>query len=303
MKTILLLALCIGFMISSDAQPILPADFKVLKAKEDSMKIPAATLIQGINASDRFKADSLFTKMLVRALMIPNSFYYPFDSIYTVSKLYAPDSSFRIYTWQMVINDNIIRQHGAIQMKTNDGRLKLFPLIDKSDITVNMEDTVGNNFGWMGAVYYKVLLNKYQDKNYYTLLGYDENNIRSNKKIIEVLRFENNQPIFGGPFFSVPSNTLKVKNPARFIMEFKKEAGPRLNYDNELNMIVFEHLVSESNEPNKKWTLIGDGDYEGFKWQSGRWIYVSKVFNEITPEGKEPVPVPVKENKEIKDNF
>jgi hypothetical protein len=44
MKTILLLALCIGFMISSDAQPILPADFKLLKAKEDSMKIPAATL-------------------------------------------------------------------------------------------------------------------------------------------------------------------------------------------------------------------------------------------------------------------
>ena len=302
MKTILLLALCIGFMISSDAQPILPADFKLLKAKEDSMKIPAATLIQGINASDRFKADSLLTKMLVRALMVPNSFYYPFDSIYTVSKLYAPDSSFRIYTWQMVINDNIIRQHGAIQMKTNDGRLKLFPLIDKSDITVNMEDTVGNNFGWMGAVYYKVLLNKYQDKNYYTLLGYDENNIRSNKKIVEVLRFENNQPLFGGQFFSVPSNTLKVKNPARFIMEFKKEAGPRLNYDNELNMIVFEHLVSESNEPNKKWTLIGDGDYEGFKWQSGRWIYVSKVFNEMTPEGKEPVPVPVKENKEIKEN-
>jgi len=61
--------------------------------------------------------------------------------------------------------------------------------------------------------------------------------------------------------------------------------------------------TGESNEPNKKWTLIGDGDYEGFKWQSGRWIYVSKVFNEITPEGKEPVPVPVKENKEIKDNF
>ena len=78
-------------------------------------------------------------------------------------------------------------------------------------------------------------------------------------------------------------------------MEYKKDAGARLTYDNDLKMIVFEHLESESNEPNKKWTYIPDGDYEGFKWKNGKWVHVTKVFNLVTPEGKEPLPNPVKD--------
>ena len=182
-------------------------------------------------------------------------------------------------------------------MKTADGSLKLIPLIDKSDITQNMADTIADNRGWMGAIYYKIILTKFQDKNYYTLLGFDENNIRSNRKIIEVLSFNDGKPVFGGRYFSVPNNSLFPKNPSRYIMEFKKEASPRLTYDPTLGMIVMEHLVSESNEPNKKWTLVPDGDYEGFKWIDGRWVYVEKIFNQVTPEGQAPVPTPINESK------
>ena len=87
------------------------------------------------------------------------------------------------------------------------------------------------------------------------------------------------------------------KNPARYVYEFKKEAGPRLRFDDEMNMIIMEHLISESNEPKKKWTLIGDGDYEGFKWEKGKWKYIAKVFNEVTPEGKAPTPTPIRDDK------
>jgi hypothetical protein len=276
-------------------QHIKSTDYKFLQKKEDSLKLLSDKLLQGINPGDRLIADSQFTKVLVRALKTGNSFYYPFDSVYGISKLYAPDSSFRIYSWQMVINENVVRQHGAIQMRTDDGSLKLFPLIDKSDITENMADTIANNYGWMGAVYYKIILTKYQNRPYYTLLGYDENNIRSNKKIIEVLNFENGQPIFGSRMFSIASGYGYNNKMARFILEFKKQAGPRLNYDDDLKMIVFEHLVSESNQPNKKWTLIGDGDYEAFKWMDGKWVYMNKVFNEVTPLGQEPVPAPIRD--------
>ena len=199
----------------------------------------------------------------------------------------------------MVINDNIIRQHGAIQMRTADGALKLFPLIDKSDITENMADTIGDNRGWMGAVYYRIILTKEQDHSFYTLIGYDENNIRSSKKVIEVLRFVDGKPVFGGHYFSIPNNSLIANNPARYILEFKKEASPRLTYDESLNMIVMEHLVSESGEINKKWTLIPDGDYEALKWTNGKWVYVNKIFSEVTPEGKAPVPNPLIESKLI----
>lgn len=297
MKLFPFIALSFFLLPSAQAQRFSRQDMQLLQKKEDSLKNLSIKIIQGINPSDRFNADSSFTKVFVRALKTKNSFYYPFDSIYTVSKLYAPDSSFRIYTWQMVINDNVIRQHGAIQMRTSDGSLKLFPLIDKSDITSNMADTIANHLGWMGAVYYKIVETKAQGKSYFTLLGYDENNIRSNKKIIEILTFNNGEPVFGARRFSIASGYGYKGNMARFIMEFKKDASPRLTYDTDLNMIVFEHLISESNQPNKKWTLVGDGDYEGFKWMDGRWIYVNKIFNEVTPEGKAPAPVPLNDSK------
>ncbi len=180
------------------AQRISPADKKELQKKEDSLKTFAFEIIQGRTAEQRLVADSQFTKMFVRALKINNSFYYPFDSLITISRLAPQDSSFKIFTWQMVVNDYVTRVHGAIQMKTADGSLKLFPLIDKSAVTSNKEDTIGNNFGWMGAVYYKLIEKKAFGKNYYTLLGYDENNINSNKKVIEILTFQNGEPIFGG---------------------------------------------------------------------------------------------------------
>ncbi len=279
------------------AQRINKADAKLLQQKEDSLKKYAVKLIQGINAADRFNADSMFTRMLVRTLKTPSSFYYTFDSLETISKLYAPDSSFKIFTWQMMINDNVIRQHGAIQMRTYDGSLKLFPLIDKSDVTVKLNDTVGNNKGWIGAVYYNIVQKQSGGTNFYTLLGFDENNIRSNKKLIEVLHFDDGEPVFGGRFFSFEEDTVFKTSIGRYIMEYKKTDGPKLNYDAEMDMIVVEHLISESNEPQKKWTYVGDGDYEGFKWKGGKWVHIEKLFHQVTPLGQAPVPNPINENK------
>ena len=297
MKLFTLIFLACLVQVTAGAQRISKTDLSILQKKEDSLGSLSMKIIQGINPSDRLNADSIFTRVFVRALKTKNSFHYPFDSVFTVSKLYAPDSSFRIYTWQMVINENVIRQHGAIQMKTADGSLKLFPLIDKSDITTNMADTIADNFGWMGAVYYKIISTKAQGKTFYTLLGYDENNILSNKKLIEMLSFNGGVPIFGARQFSIPSGFGYKNNMARFIMEFKKSASPRLTFDEDLNMIVFEHLISETNQPNKKWSYVGDGDYEGFKWMDGRWVYVNKIFTEVTPEGQAPAPVPLNDSK------
>ncbi len=297
MKNLILFITCISCSVFCFSQRLQKSDETVLQQKEDSLKTYSSDLIQAINAQNRFKADSLFTKMFVRALKTNGSFYYPFDSLETISKLYPPDSSFRIFTWQMVINDNIIRQHGAIQMRTADGSLKLYPLIDKSDVTINIADTIGNNKGWIGAVYYRIIENKSSNQKYYTLLGYDENNIRSNRKIIEVLNFVNDEPEFGGRYFSFENDAVKLPTMSRYIMEYKKSTGARLTYDENLSMIVFEHLESESNEPKKKWTLIPDGDYEGFKWNNGKWVHVEKVFNQVTPEGKEPVPSPLKDTQ------
>jgi hypothetical protein len=279
------------------AQRLSAADAKQLRLKEDSMKTLALQIVQGRTAAERFTADSHFTKMLVRALKVKHSIQYPFDSLLTISKLAPSDSTFKIFTWHLVVNDNVVRQHGAIQMKTPDGSLKLFPLIDKSHLMANPGDTIASHLDWYGAVYYKLIEKEANGRKYYTLLGYDENNLKSNKKIIDVLSFFDREPVFGGSYFSFKDNAIRQKFGKRYIMEYKKHAGPRLTYDPDLDMIVFEHLTSETGEMNKKWTYVGDGDYEGLKWTNGKWVHVEKVYDFKLDQGQEPVPNPLRDAK------
>src|SRR5688572_25087646 len=85
------------FSLNATGQ-ITKADLRILKAKEDSLADYSRFLVMDSMTAGRMKSDSVFTRSLVRALQVKNSFYYPFDSILGVSKLYAPDSTFRIFT-------------------------------------------------------------------------------------------------------------------------------------------------------------------------------------------------------------
>lgn len=271
---------------------ITPANFKQLQKIEDSLKVHGITMVQGDNVTARFYADSTFIKMLVRALKTPYSFYYPFDSLVTISKLTPPDSSFRIITWQFERNENSYRQRGAIQMNTKDGSLQLYPLLDMSDFTTAPTDSLRSATNWIGAIYYNIIQDTFNKKKVYTLLGYDGNNFATTKKWIEVLTFSpDGKPIFGGTYFNYALDELKPKQPAyRFLLEYKKEAKVRLTYDQELKVIVFDHLVSETNEPSKRKTLVPDGDYEAFMWRKGTWVHIPKLFNQkIDMRGVDPL--------------
>ena len=285
--------------ISSQAQKLNPADFAALKAQEDILAFYAKNVIFDSLAENRFHYDSVFIRLLVKALKTPNSFQYPFDSLYTISRLYAPDSSFRIFTWQLQKDESYYRQEGAIQMKTKDGSLKLFPLFDASDYTSIPTDSVRTNTNWIGAIYYRILMKEYKGKKYYTLFGYDDNDFGSTRKWLEVLTFDaNGQPVFGGNYFDYKDDELKPAQPVnRFLLEYQKDARARMVYDPDMDMIIFDHLESESNEPQKKFTLIPDGDYEGFKWQNGKWEHVAKVFDQKLEDGQAPRPEPVYDDK------
>ena len=295
MKIFLTTVFFLFTLFASFGQRLSATEINKLKKQEDSLKTNAAKILYGRTAKEKFEADSLFTKGLVRALINKNSFYFPFDSLVSISKQYPADSSFRIITWQMLINEKVVRQHGAIQMKTADGSLKLFPLIDKSDVTTKTTDTIADNRAWMGAVYYKIVEKSFEGKKYYTLLGFDENTMSTDKKVIEVVTFNDGKPQFGGRYFVMENG--KPNTMARYELEYKKQTSPKLGYDDGLDMIVMEHLVSETNEPNKKYTLVPDGDYEGFKWINGRWVYVAKIFNEVTELGNAPVPTPIRDDQ------
>jgi hypothetical protein len=261
------------------------------------LKNQAANILEAREWPDRLRADSLFTRTLVQTLKLPYSFRYPFDSLGTISVVYAPDSAFRIFSWQLMKDFSFYRQKGAIQYKTANGSLRLTPLFDVSPFTEQPCDSVRDASQWIGAVYYKILLNTFQGKNYYTLLGYDENDARSTRKWMEVLTFnEQGQPQFGGDFFQYRPDDMKPPVPTqRFYLEYKKGANARMNFDEELQLITFAHLISENGVPAAHYTLVPEGSYEGFKWVQGKWVHIPVVEAldpnpQINPPKENPAP-------------
>ena len=297
-KPLLYILFLFAVCLSAEAQKISSADLKVLRKKEDSLKMYAKDLNVDSFAANRMRSDSFFIKVLRRSLAVKNSFYYPFDSVKGIGNLYAPDSSFRIITWSLSYSEDFSSQRGVIQYLTADGRPKYIPLIDNSQLTPYPEDSVRGNKNWIGAVYYNVIQTKYKGRNYYTLFGFDPNSIRSNKKWIEVLTFGPDQsPVFGGQYFSFEKDSVRRPTQFRYSIEYKKEASSTVNFDPELNLILVDHLISESDEPELPFTFVPDGDYEGFKWVNGKWLHIDKVFNEKLQDGQAPVPDPILDAK------
>ncbi len=289
-RLITLCLFCLPLLSSPTATAQSTAARQELSQLETSLKRYADSMIHAQEAADRFRADSHFVRGLVRALKVNHSFSYPFESLETVSRLYAPDSSFRIFSWQMKKDEYFYLQKGAIQMKTRDGSLKLYPLFDYSMHTSLPLDSVRTPQNWIGAIYYKMVLKEHRGKKYYTLLGFDGFSIGSNKKWMEVLTFNQQQePVFGGPFISFQEDSVRKPIQYRFGLEYKKEAAALLTYDADLDMILFDHLISETDEPEKKNTYIPDGTYEGFTWKNGLWVHVDKVFHFQLEDGQFPV--------------
>lgn len=308
LKISLILLICTGIAasgVSQPPQPILPQNKKKLEKKEDSLIYYARHLVTDSTTAERMVADSIFTRLLVRSLQIRNSFYYPFDSLMGISRLYAPDSTFRIFTWYIQFDQFYGRQKGAIQMRTKDGSLKLIPLRDYSEFTTGAEDSVRNKSNWIGAMYYNIVQNEYRGKQYYTLFGFDSYSAQSSKKWVEVMYFDQKgEPVFGGPFFSYEHDNPPQKTQYRLSMEYKKDARTLMNYIDDLGMILMDHLISETDQPELKFTYVPDGDNEGFKWENGKWVHVNKAFDfqidmsGVDPYmGKPPVEQPILDSK------
>lgn len=220
-----------------------------------------------------------FIKNLVKALKIPGSYDYPFDSLKQISILKAPDNKFRIFVWNLRLDNESYRYYGCIQMNDKQKGLKLFPLFDNSPTIRNPQDTVLGSDSWWGALYYTILMNKYKGNTYYTLLGWDGNDKTSNKKVIDVLTFQEGVPVFGAPIFRFSKDSVAK----RVVFEFSNDAVMILRYVGEKKIILYDHLIPPKPSATGIYKLyLPDGSYDYLNWQNGQWVKGEKVFDTIT---------------------
>lgn len=283
----------------------LQAQEKELRQAEDSLKKFIHYVHFGTTDQEKFAFNELFIVELEKTLKDEHSFNYPFDSLKNIARIYAPDESFRLFNWNLPLENGTHEFFCLIQVKaSSDNDYRVFKLTDKSAEVESPETMILTAERWYGALYYKIILSKYKDKKYYTLLGWDGNNLLSTKKLIDVLSFKSNgKPQFGAAIFK---KYKEKEKPVRIIFEYSSRSIMALRYEKQYvhviiqskdkknkkdkikiePMILFDHLTpldSRLNVGNPD--LIGQYQFyvpetnvlDGFILKEGRWYFTKDI--------------------------
>lgn len=281
----LLLPLCCLLLSLPAKAALTEPNRKALAAMEDSLLTAADSMYNALIPDTREEYSRRFARALVRALKTEGSWEYPFEKLNTrINVLYPDDKAFRIFNWAIAPDENTRRYFGAIQMPADE--LKLYGLVDYSaGITKGAEDSVMSGGRWFGALYYRINTQELNGGKIYTLFGLNAVSPISNRKILDAMRITPDGPVFGAPIF----NTMQGR-ANRFVLEFKKGVQVSLNWDVTLKAIYFDDLVSQTNDPTRKYTYVPSGQVNGFRWTGESWRMIQDIVP-IVPrqEGQAPV--------------
>lgn len=282
--------------IRFEAKPVHDKDkskLSPIQIIEDSLVYYSDSMYYSSFPENKVEACYQFIRLIKGALNTPNSFSYPFDKLKErIAILQAPDNSFRIYNWEIIKSDVEKRYYAAMQLSNG----KFIPLIDVSDqIIRGLEDSVLMNNRWAGALYYNIVQKQVGNDQIYFLFGWNGASMNSEKKIVEPFGFNSQgQAVFGAPLFEIMDRGKRLA-PNRFILEYQKGAKLSMNFDKETEQIIFDHCESQIGDPNKKFTYVPDGTYDGLRWDGRRWIMSENIVQiSILEQGNAPVEKPIK---------
>jgi hypothetical protein len=257
---------------------------------EDSLVRTADSMYAAFLPDTRLVYSERFARQLVQALKITDSWSFNFEKLNKrINILYPEDRAFRIFNWEIAPTEETRRYYGAIQLPSST--LKLYGLVDYSDqIAKSFEDTVLRDGKWVGALYYRIHTETIDGQPVYVLFGRNAGGRMSTRKILEPLRFESGGPVFGAQIFNVRSTARPAERVARFVLEFKRDIQVGLNWDPNQHLIYFDNLVSQVNDPARKYTYVPSGQIDGLRFNGRGWDMVQDIVR-IVPrkDGQAPI--------------
>ncbi len=242
--------------------------------KEKRINAAAPLMIEGETDSIRIATAWNLYRCLDTMLNMPASRFYPFDSLrHTVVSILQPkDQAFRLFTFNLILLNGNFQNFGYIEIWSGK-ESEIVPLIDTAKKTKpNYLETELETTEWLGALYYNLVPFKKGKNKYYILNGFDGASANSNKKIIDVLWFDNHVPVFGKPLFLDGSQDRK---PAfRVVYEFHNESQMLLRYEENRKIIVLDKLTPSFPEAvNDFYYYIPSGDYDYYAInKKGYWV-------------------------------
>lgn len=243
------------------------AQFNVFET-ERKMAIIFDTIFTMEESDQRDSLNRELISSFSEILKSPEALYYSWKGLSKIGNLVSEDQRLRVFTWHLPGPKDEYTYYGFIQFnqgKNKAGKedIKVIPLFDNSAKLKNAETLGLSPENWYGSVYYKIKLFSHRRDDYYVLMGYDFNNNYSQKKILEVLNIDNNgEARFEGNF------DMEFQAFKRIIFEYSDRVAMTLNYDDRLEMIVFDHLAPFEAIFTGNYLFYGpDGSYDGFRFE------------------------------------
>ncbi len=285
----------------NDTRPIHwtdPLKMAPMQRYEDSLIYCLDSVYNTTDYAQRQAGNYFVIKLMKNMLRQTNSFDYPFDGLKKKMNIIEnTNKTFKLYHWEMLNTEGLSRYFGVIQLSSG----KVIPLIDIGNVNSSLlEDTICVNTRWPGAIYYNMIEKETAMGIQYFLMGINNGNVLSNKKIVECMTIgKSGEVTFGAPCFqSYVSRTPKICN--RFVAEYQKDSHISLNWDEVQGLIIMDHLESTIGDAAKRYTYVSDGTYDGLRWNGKMWqIIQNAVAISITSEGKAPSGTEVVEKKQL----
>ncbi len=219
--------------------------------------------------------NTIILREFEKCLNIEKSYDYTFSKLENISKITSDNDLVKIITWNLPYKNGEFKYFGFIQHYNKKQKTYITTkLFDNSNNITNVENVQLTSNNWYGALYYKMVEVKYKRETQYVLLAWDGNNNLSNKKVIEVLTFnKDNLPVFGKKVFKYENRII-----SRIIFEYSKQVKMVLRYDENHNMIIWDHLSPSKHELRGQYQFYGpDFSYDGLYFNKGIWDFYSNI--------------------------
>lgn len=252
----------------------------------DDLNFYADVIANAGNPIHKQRANDEFAKLFDNWL---NSDQYNISALVSIQWLSVKipeDESFVLITWPLLKGESDNQYFGYI---IKDDKVHKLTSSDEDD---DLEYNVLGKDDWAGVMYYNILTIDKAGEKIYILFGHDAHKTYENRKIADVLTFENGNPVFGYEIFKKQEgdNRGVIKN--RLILDYASDSNVSLNFNPDLDMIVLDHLIPRMGRmPGQGPTMLPDGSYVGYKWDGEHFNYIAKIYHEIQAEAPFPKPV------------
>lgn len=227
-----------------------------------------------IDGKNRQYAYDKFISAFEKILYADGSFEDDFSDLKWVSVKYSEEKTFRVITLQLIDSMNLHHYSGFIQL--SDGKIYRLNNVRKKDKDMEFEQM--NVDEWYGALYYNMMRVERAGKPIYLLFGYDGNNAKTKRKILDVLSFEDGSPIFGAEIIKEKREGARNLLRNRIILEYAADANVNLHYNPGLNAIVHDFLVPRMDfNERDEYALVPDGTYVAYEWDGNFLVKIDML--------------------------